>query len=469
MAEEKESEYKAIRPPPRFDIYGWEIKAKTAPNTERQDVKLPPGWDYAASRKTQQSLLQQRKKDNLPDISFDLDRDGKVGGQDLVIGKRFDLDKDGRLNTGERKAADEAVAGGIAQQFVWGVEQAAPSRPYRIMQKRGQIVDSEDFSKVSDTYPKQARSVSPMVKTTADLQAKRAHERLQSLKTHREDWDRRHPQQLIAESQNYEKSSLPYKTYSEKKELERREIRAKVGLSPLPKDINERIDPSLQYIPIPRYRSKSQMRTLKQADILQDLESKQNRSFLTSDQRLQQREEDLILPADTAPGKTYSEVKERLRKEANEHNQEVFGTVKVGIHGKDLPKFSEEIEEYWKEAKGYVEQPQIRSRLELEQRKKYWAPRDIYRLADTDTSPAPPDPFKSTHIPITHPSSPLPVKPTEHLPLPYQPKDLSDPSAPPPLKHTYRWTTLMQVFNRNLIRPEGRKAKVGFKSARLDE
>ena len=469
MAEEQDSDPKKSRVPPRFDIYGWEIKAKTAHNTERKDVKLPPGWDYAASRKTQQSLLDQRRKENLPDISFDLDRDGKVGGEDLVIGKRFDLDKDGRLNTSERRAADEAVAGGIAQQFIWGVEQAAPSRPYRIMQKRGQIVDSEDFSKVAETYPQQARSVSPLLKTKAQLQSHRAHERLQSLKAYREDWDRRHPQQLLAESPAYPQSSLPYRTYSEKKELERREVRAKAGLSPLRKEISERGEPGLGYVPIPRYRSKSQMRTLKQAGILQDLEAKQNRSFLTSDQRLQLREEDLVLPPNPTPGKTYTDIKERLKKETKDHNEEVFGKVKVGIHGGELPKFAEGQEEYWREGKGFVEQPDLKSRLEFEQKKKYWAPRDVYRLADTDISPAPPDPFKSTHIPLPHPSSPLPAKPTAHVPVPFQPKDLSDPSAPPPLKHTYRWTTLMQVFNRGLTRPEARTAKGGFKSERLDE
>jgi hypothetical protein len=73
-------------------------------------VKLPPGWSYDPPKKTQERLFEERKRSNLPDISFDLDRDGKVGGQDLVIGKLFDRDGDGRLNTGERKEADKAVA-----------------------------------------------------------------------------------------------------------------------------------------------------------------------------------------------------------------------------------------------------------------------------------------------------------------------------------------------------------------------
>ena len=443
---------------PKFDIYGWEIKAKTAPNTDRLDVKLPPGWNYAPSKLTQKTLLEQRKKGNLPDISFDLDRDNIVSGEDLVIGKRFDLDKDGRLNTSERKAADEAVKNGIADKFVWGIEQAAPTRPYRIMQKRGQIVDAEDFSKVAETYPPKPRSTTPPIKTYAQLQAVRAQERLQSLKTYREDWDKRHPQQLIPETQEYRKSTLPYRTYSEKRDIERKDMRVKAGLSPTCKDISERKDPGLNYVPLPRYRSKSQMRTVKQTETLQDYATKQNQSFISSDQRLQLREDELLLPPNPVPGKTHIQLKEKLKKDTIDHHKTVFSTVKVGIHGSELPKFAEEKVEYWKEAPGYVAEPAIQSRLELEQRKKYWAPRDIYRLADKESTAPPPDPFKSTHVAQVRPNEPvIPAKPTEYVPIPYVPKDLSDPNAPAAVKHTYRWTTLMQVFNRNLMRPVGRK------------
>ena len=45
----------------------------------------------------------------MPDISYDLDGDGYVGGRDYVLSKMYDKDGDGKLNTSERKAADEAV------------------------------------------------------------------------------------------------------------------------------------------------------------------------------------------------------------------------------------------------------------------------------------------------------------------------------------------------------------------------
>lgn len=58
---------------------------------------------------TNTELQDARRKAKIPDISFDLDGDGNVGGRDFVISKLFDKDGDGKLNAHERKAADEAV------------------------------------------------------------------------------------------------------------------------------------------------------------------------------------------------------------------------------------------------------------------------------------------------------------------------------------------------------------------------
>lgn len=70
----------------------------------------------------------------IPDISFDLDGDGNVGGRDYVISKLFDKNGDGKLDAQERKAADEAIKNvsltlflihtlqGIEDKFFWNVE-----------------------------------------------------------------------------------------------------------------------------------------------------------------------------------------------------------------------------------------------------------------------------------------------------------------------------------------------------------
>jgi len=59
---------------------------------------------------TRTKLLESRKKESQPHISFDLDGDGAVGHRDLFLAKRFDVDCDGKLNDSERKNAETALA-----------------------------------------------------------------------------------------------------------------------------------------------------------------------------------------------------------------------------------------------------------------------------------------------------------------------------------------------------------------------
>ena len=84
---------------------------------------------------TQTKLFENRKKDKIPDISYDLDRDGYVGGKDYVISKRFDKDKDGKLNEVEKKAAYDAIHNHVEEDYVWGLDNQGITRPCRILQK----------------------------------------------------------------------------------------------------------------------------------------------------------------------------------------------------------------------------------------------------------------------------------------------------------------------------------------------
>jgi hypothetical protein len=93
------------------------------------------------------------------------------------------------------------------------------------------------------------------------------------------------------------------------------------------------------------------------------------------------------------------------RKEADVDNlTKKYGTVTIGIHGQELPKFNEEMnsKEWWKVHKGYTENPDCgQSVAWLKQTHKYWAKPDEMRLADVNSSnnAAPIDPFKVEHIP----------------------------------------------------------------------
>ena len=54
---------------------------------------------------TRTELLETRKKEALPDISYDLDNDGYVGGRDYVVARRFDNGLKNYLTTEERETA----------------------------------------------------------------------------------------------------------------------------------------------------------------------------------------------------------------------------------------------------------------------------------------------------------------------------------------------------------------------------
>ena len=76
------------------------------------DVKIPSHWAKQSNtnpNKTFTEVINNRRRGNLPDISFDLDGDGVVGNRDMVLSKLFDKDGDGRLNASERRNAEEAI------------------------------------------------------------------------------------------------------------------------------------------------------------------------------------------------------------------------------------------------------------------------------------------------------------------------------------------------------------------------
>ena len=98
---------------------------------------------------TRSKLLESRKKEPRPDISYDLDGDGSVSHKDLFLAKQFDLDRDGKLNQTERKNAEEAIANGFEEKFLFGLDRAGLNDDIRstkkinyirVLQKEGEII-----------------------------------------------------------------------------------------------------------------------------------------------------------------------------------------------------------------------------------------------------------------------------------------------------------------------------------------
>ena len=76
-----------------------------------------------------------------------------------------------------------------------------------------------------------------------------------------------------------------------------------------------------------------------------------------------------------------------------------FGTVTVGVHGMELPKFShdEEAKHWWK-YQPHEANPKFQSRVQLKQAQKFWAKNDEMLLADKKCDEGPQDHFKQTYI-----------------------------------------------------------------------
>ena len=68
---------------------------------------------------------------------------------------------------------------GIDKKMMWGVEQSGPLRSYRVLQKRGVIIDSEDYLPITNTYEEHPISkVVPKARNLDDLKQQRKKEYL---------------------------------------------------------------------------------------------------------------------------------------------------------------------------------------------------------------------------------------------------------------------------------------------------
>ena len=399
-----------------------------------QEIKLPRAWTQVPGYGTRTELFAQRKKDAVPHQSFDLDGDGVVGSQDLVVSKLFDHDHDGILDAKERSQAIQAIKGvsftqGILEKYLWGVEESGATRGGRLMMKRGVIVDQEDFSDVQYTYPKPPHPTLPHCKTLSELKALRAQAPASTFK---------HPPRYIQlEPYHPAKTALAYTSMSEKRRIEQRQARLSVGLSEETTLINPPSDPSLSYIPQPKYRSRSQMNLSKRESQLSSLSQTANFSHKTADQRLEAREVHTFAPLQDS--RTLSNLKSVQRKEINEYNMKTFSNVVVGIHGQELPKFKDV--EYWKMRPDYVEAPGAASRTELVRRQRFWQ-----REGGRE---------ENRSFVLEKKTAAFPEKPNRCVPGPIDRSTLEN------LKkwHKNRWTSLIYQCKTSLISPEIPKPK----------
>lgn len=200
-----------------------------------------------------------------------------------------------------------------------------------------------------------------------------------------------------------------YKTQKEIKHEKKQIARKENGLSEQFVDIkNNDKDPSLQYVEQPEIRTKKELEERRRKENFEEFKKSEVKQGTHKDamQRLIEREDCYLrLCYKEVDGKTKRQLQEDRKKEMLDYNMKTFGKVSIGVHGKELPRYSDDegMKEWWKLQKGYQENPHYQSAKQMHQDKKYWAKNDELYLSDIrhPSEPAPQDPFKTTHIRVT--------------------------------------------------------------------
>ena len=452
--------------PPSYDLYGHEIpinrnQVKYNILANKENLKTP--WDRNDLTKstpmTRTKLLELRKKENIPDISYDLDGDGYVGGRDYVLGKRFDIDGDGKLNDIEKKNALEAIKNGVEREYVWNLENRGGKS--RILQKRGKIIDGENFLPLQESYPKHPMSFKV---------PKNGIYTLNELKQYRKEKNKQEINENIQRYQT-ENNNKPYnKIFSQEKYLINqtnkekplissmndiknklhREARKRVGLNECEIDLkNINNAPTLEYVYSPKHKVKGDLKKdlIKESQEISKILN--SRKHLNEVERLKQREDEIFNKLyNSEDGFTYTKLKEQRRLKLNEYNLKTFSDHPKGVHGHALPKFSsnENTKEFWKLREGYVENPKHISQAEYLQEIKYWKKPEELLLSE----------YKEYIEPV--------IKEKRSFTLPNKNKEITpninkinfykgfDPNYVKPIdftirkKSNYRWTSLMDKF-----------------------
>ena len=380
--------------PPSYDLYGHQIpinRNKVQYNilSEKEDIKTP--WDSTnplsqSTPMTRTKLLELRKKENIPDISYDLDGDGYVGGRDYVLSKRFDVDGDGKLNEIEKKNALEAIKNGVEREYVWNLENQGGKRYFRILQKRGKIIDAENFVPLQESYPKHPISFKEPkngVHTLNELKEYRKNKTKEEISEKVKKFHKEHSansnNNLINENNYYfpeMKEKPKYSSINDIRDELHKEARKKVGLNENESDIkNYDLSPTLKYVYSPKHKTKGDIKKdlIKESQEISKILN--SRKHLNEIERLKQREDEIFNKLfQSEEGFTLTKLKEQRRLELNKYNLKTFAHRPRGVHGHELPKFSanENTKEFWKLREGYVENPKHKSQLEYLQEIKYW-------------------------------------------------------------------------------------------------
>ena len=304
-------------------------------------TKIPSAWAHNPSIETRSELLLQRRRNSLPHSSFDLDGDGAVGAHDLFLASRFDADKDGKLNEKERSNAMLALRNGFSNNFVWGCESSGLNRSFRIVQKRGIVIIDEDFGRIRETYP--IPEPGDRTLTRSQLEEMRKAEFKKESKQNEKRLNATTaifvPVENFLCKDNYV-SEPKHRTISSRKRFEKGEAREKAGLTLEARD-GKNHSVEFIYKDRPQNLTFSGMRENRRKTLVGELNQSVDFSHETFYHKVENEKQYI-----GASGKLLKDIILDRKNEDVTHFEETFGRRTMGIHGKDLPKFEENIQQF---------------------------------------------------------------------------------------------------------------------------
>ncbi len=385
--------------PPRYDIYGY-LKTTNENNrynilSERDKIKIP--WEENKIRNnplTRSELIERRKRERIPEIEIN-------------------------------------------------------EEEYRIRKKENNI-------SLNKIYPEHPLSSIPQrngIKTLNELKEYRNERNKTEINEKILNWEKNHPQKLMIETLPIDIKIKPqYTSMKDLKNKYHREARRNVGLLEYEKDIKiTDKDPSLEYIYNPKHKTFEDILFDRKKENIEKSNILNLRKHKNDIERLKEREDEIFSNLyNKEEGMTYNKIKDKKRKELFEYNEKTFSNQPIGVHGFELPKFSddESKKEFWKFKQGYCEKPKFNSQIELLQNYKFWKKPEELLLSEHRDNEYISDKRKLNHFP--------PIKEKElitninHINF-Y--KDY-DPSHPTPInleitskKYIQRWSTLVNMFS----------------------
>lgn len=96
------------------------------------------------------------------------------------------------------------------------------------------------------------------------------------------------------------------------------------------------------------------------------LHESKNYNHVSREQNFNERESRFIhIIPENSDLKTSTKLSEKRKKEINDYNLKTFSNPSIGIHGNELPKFKDNLQEFWKLKQDYLEVPEVSTRRQL--------------------------------------------------------------------------------------------------------